>query len=94
MTSVPADAGRGKYQGPALTPATGAPTVDAATVEQVRAQMLQLHDQSSRRMTQAMLDIARVLTPEQRAKIGERMRDWQSRMDERRQREQREPPRR
>jgi len=71
-----------------------APTVDAATVEQVRAQMLQLHDQSSRRMTQAMLDIARVLTPEQRAKIGERMRDWQSRMDERRQREQREPPRR
>jgi len=71
-----------------------APTVDAATVEQVRAQMLQLHDQSSRRMTQAMLDIARVLPPEQRAKIGERMRDWQSRMDERRQREQREPPRR
>jgi Spy/CpxP family protein refolding chaperone len=71
-----------------------APTVDAATVEQVRAQMLQLHEQTSRRMTQAMLDIARVLTPEQRAKIGERMRDWQSRMDERRQREQREPPRR
>jgi periplasmic protein CpxP/Spy len=71
-----------------------APNVDAAAVEQVRQQMLQQHDQMSRRMTQAMLDVARVLTPEQRAKIGERMRDRQARMDERRQREQREPPRR
>jgi protein CpxP len=71
-----------------------APTVDAAAVEQVRAQMVQQHDQMSRRMTQAMLDIARVLTPEQRAKIGERMRDRQARMEERMQREQREPPRR
>jgi Spy/CpxP family protein refolding chaperone len=71
-----------------------APTVDAAAVEQVRQQMLQQHDQMSRRMTQAMLDVARVLTPEQRAKIGERMRDRQARMEERMQREQREPPRR
>ena len=71
-----------------------APNVDAAAVEQVRQQMLQQHDQMSRRMTQAMLDVARVLTPEQRAKIGERMRDRQARMEERRQREQREPPRR
>jgi protein CpxP len=71
-----------------------APNVDAAAVEQVRQQMLQQHDQMSRRMTQAMLDVARVLTPEQRAKIGERMRDRQARMDERMQREQREPPRR
>jgi Spy/CpxP family protein refolding chaperone len=71
-----------------------APTVDAAAVEQLRQQMLQQHDQMSRRITQAMLDIARVLTPEQRAKIGERMRDRQARMDERMQREQREPSRR
>lgn len=71
-----------------------APTVDAATVEQVRAQLAQQHDQMSRRISQAMLDVARVLTPEQRAKIGERMRERQARMDERRQREQREPPRR
>ena len=28
--------------------------------------MVQQHDQMSRRMTQAMLDVARVLTPEQR----------------------------
>ena len=56
-----------------------APTVDAGAVEQVRQQMLQQHDQMSRRMTQAMLDVARVLTPEQRARLGERMRDRQAR---------------
>ena len=38
VTSVPADAGRGKYQGPALTPATGAPTVDATTAMYRRGQ--------------------------------------------------------
>jgi periplasmic protein CpxP/Spy len=60
-----------------------APTIDAAAVEQVRQQMLQQHDRMSRRMTQAMLDIARVLTPEQRARLGERMRDRQARMEDR-----------
>jgi Spy/CpxP family protein refolding chaperone len=60
-----------------------APTVDAGAVEQVRQQMLQQHDQMSRRMTQAMLDVARVLTPEQRTRLGERMRDRQARMEDR-----------
>ena len=60
-----------------------APNVDAAAVEQVRQQMLQQHAQMSRRMTQAMLDVARVLTPEQRARLGERMRDRQARMEDR-----------
>ena len=60
-----------------------ATTVDAGAVEQVRQQMLQQHDQMSRRMTQAMLDVARVLTPEQRARLGERMRDRQARMEDR-----------
>ena len=64
-----------------------APTVDAAAAEQMRQQMLQQHDQMSRRVTQAMLDVARVLTPEQRATIGERMRDRQERMEDRMQRE-------
>ena len=71
-----------------------APTVDAAAAEQMRQQMLQQHDQMSRRVTQAMLDVARVLTPEQRATIGERMRDRQERMEDRMQRMQREAPRR
>jgi Spy/CpxP family protein refolding chaperone len=60
-----------------------APNLDAGAVEQVRQQMLQQHDQMSRRMTQAMLDVARVLTPEQRARLGERMRDHQARMEDR-----------
>jgi len=49
------------------------PTVDANAAEALRQQMLARHDQASRRMLQAMIDVSRVLTPEQRAKIGERM---------------------
>ncbi|HEX4232727.1 MAG TPA: Spy/CpxP family protein refolding chaperone [Caldimonas sp.] len=60
-----------------------APNVDAAAVEQVRQQMLQQHDQMSRRVTQAMLDVARVLTPEQRVRLGERIRDHQASMEDR-----------
>jgi Spy/CpxP family protein refolding chaperone len=60
-----------------------APNVDANAVEQVRQQMLQQHDQMSRRMSLAMIEVARVLTPEQRARVAERMRDRQARMEER-----------
>lgn len=49
------------------------PTVDAAAVEQLRRKQLVQHDQASQRLTQAMLEISRVLTPEQRAQIAERM---------------------
>lgn len=48
-------------------------TVDAAAAESLRQQMLAQHDQSSKRVMQAMLDISRVLTPEQRTKLAERM---------------------
>jgi len=63
-----------------------APTVDAAAVEALRQQALAQHDQASKRVTQAMLDIAKVLTPEQRAKIGERMKQRAEIMRERAQR--------
>jgi periplasmic protein CpxP/Spy len=49
------------------------PTVDAAAAEALRAQTMQQHDQASRRMTQAMIEISRVLTPEQRKQLAERM---------------------
>jgi protein CpxP len=49
------------------------PTVDASAAEALRQQMLQQHDQASRRMLQAMLDIAKVLTPEQRKQLADRM---------------------
>lgn len=65
-----------------------APNIDTAAVEKMRQQMLAQHDQASKRVMQAMLDIGHVLTPEQRAKIGERMRDRMSRMHDRAERMQ------
>lgn len=47
------------------------PTVDARVAETLRQQLMAQHDQASKRMMQAMLDISRVLTPEQRAKMAE-----------------------
>jgi Spy/CpxP family protein refolding chaperone len=49
------------------------PTVDANAAEALRQQMLAQHDQASKRMLQAMLDVSRVLSPEQRAQLAERM---------------------
>jgi periplasmic protein CpxP/Spy len=71
----------------------GAPTVDAAAAESVRSQLQALHDQGSRRMLQAMLEAGKVLTPEQRAKFAERMKQRQAQMHERMQRMDRERPR-
>jgi periplasmic protein CpxP/Spy len=60
-----------------------APNVDAAAAEQVRQQMLAQHDQMSKRTLQAMLDASKVLTPEQRAKLGERMKQRSDTMRDR-----------
>jgi periplasmic protein CpxP/Spy len=57
-----------------------APVLDAAEAEKHRQQMLAHHDQVSKRMTQAMLDVGNVLTPEQRAKAGELMKAQRERM--------------
>ena len=64
-----------------------APSVDAAAAEALRQQMLAQHDHASKRMLQAMLDVAKVLTPEQRAKLGERMKERQATMKDRMQQE-------
>lgn len=68
------------------------PTVDANAVEQLRLQMLTQHDLMSKRMSQAMIDVARVLTPDQRVKIAERMKArgdmWRRHHEERMQLEQ------
>ena len=68
--------------------------VDAAAAEALRQQTMALHDQASKRMLQAMVDISRVLTPEQRAKIAERMKERAARHQERMERFQREHPKR
>ena len=49
------------------------PTIDRAALEGLRAEQIRLAESASRRMTEALADAAEVLTPEQRAKLGERM---------------------
>ena len=49
------------------------PNVDARAVETLRQQMLAQHDQASKRMTQLMLEVSRVLTPEQRKFLSDRL---------------------
>ena len=72
-----ADAQAQRGSGPALhvemAKLLAQPTVDARAVEALRQQMLTQHDQASRRWTQAMLEISRVLTPEQRQQMAERV---------------------
>ena len=69
-----------------------ASNVDAAAAESLRQQMSEQHDQASKRTLQAMLDVANVLTPEQRYKLGERMKTQRAAMNDRMQRMHNEPP--
>lgn len=73
------EAGRG-MRAQAMTLFTQ-PTVDAAAAETLRQQMMQQHDQASRRMMQAMLEASAVLTPEQRAQLAERMKQRRDMME-------------
>ena len=52
--------------------------IDTAAVEQVRASQIQFMDEQSKQMSQAMIEAAQVLTPEQRAQLANRMsmRPW------------------
>jgi periplasmic protein CpxP/Spy len=51
----------------------GAATIDRPALEQLRVAQMQAADAASRRLVQAMADAAEVLTPEQRAKAAERL---------------------
>ena len=74
------DAGRKLHeQGLALFTA---PNIDAVAIEAVRQQAQAQREVASKRMSQAMIDAARVLTPEQRAKFAEKMKKRQARMME------------
>jgi Spy/CpxP family protein refolding chaperone len=50
-----------------------APVIDRRALEQVRVTQMQAADARSRRLVQAIADAAEVLTPEQRAKAAERL---------------------
>ena len=80
LKSQHADGKRLREQGMVLF---SAPVIDAAAIEALRVQMQQHQDAASKRMSQAMVDAARVLSPEQRAKLAERMKKMQARMAER-----------
>ena len=71
-----------------------APVVDANAAEALRQQMAAQHEQTSKRTLQAMIDVSRVLTPEQRARLGERMKERQAMQKDRMQRMQDHHPQR
>jgi Spy/CpxP family protein refolding chaperone len=54
-------------------------SVDRAALESLRDTQLRLADQASRRLTQALADVADVLTPEQRRQLAERIGRWHGR---------------
>ena len=56
-----------------------APTIDRAALEALRSQQMAVADLLSKRMSAALADTAEVLTPEQRAKLAERMQSRRSR---------------
>lgn len=60
------------------------PQVDAAAAERVRQQMVAQHDAASKRMTTAMVQIAQVLTPEQRAQLATKLKERQAKWEQRR----------
>jgi protein CpxP len=57
------------------------PNVDANAAEALRQQKMALHDQASKRGLQLMLDVSRVLTPEQRKTLSDRMQQRRSMME-------------
>ena len=60
------------------------PSIDAGAAEQARQKMLAQHDATSKRTLTAMLDVAKVLTPEQRAQLGEKFKARQAEREKRR----------
>ena len=59
-----------RKQGAALL---SAETVDRAAIESFRAQQLQMADAASKRFSQALADVAEVLTPAQRKDLAQRL---------------------
>lgn len=57
------------------------PNVDARAAEDLRQKLMTQHEQASKRRMQAMLDVSRVLTPEQRKLIDSRMEQRRSMME-------------
>ena len=59
-----------------------APSIDANAIENLRVQGQVLHEQISKRLSQAMVAAANVLTPAQRATLADKMAKREARMAE------------
>lgn len=59
------------------------PKIDEAAVESLRRQMLQRHDQQSKRVQKAMLEASKVLTAEQRQTLVAQMKQHAERIGQR-----------
>jgi len=57
------------------------PSIDEGAAEALRQQMLARHDQASKRTMQAMLEMSRVLTPDQRKALADRMAERRATME-------------
>jgi len=64
-----------------LTALISAPEIDREAAERMRAERVEAIDSASRRMTEAFIEAAEVLTPEQRVVLVENMKDrrWHGR---------------
>jgi Spy/CpxP family protein refolding chaperone len=78
-----ADAGRAMHL--QMQQLLSQPVLDANAIETQRQQMSAHHDQVSKRMTQALLDGARVLSPDQRKLLADRMAQRRGMMERHRQ---------
>jgi periplasmic protein CpxP/Spy len=76
----PADAARADHT--RMVELFAQPSVDAVALESLRQKMLARHDQLTRRVNVAMLDAAKVLTPEQRQQMAEHLRQFEQRRAE------------
>jgi len=54
-----------------------APTVDRPRLEALRTDQMKLAETATKRITDAVADVADVLTPAQRAELGQRVERWQ-----------------
>ena len=52
------------------------PTVDRAALEALRAEQLQLAVDGSKRLVQALADVADILTPAQKGQLAVRLERW------------------
>ena len=60
-----------------LVETLAAPTVDRAKLEALRADQMKLAETATKRVADAVADVAEVLTPAQRADLGRRFERWQ-----------------